>query len=209
MPLGKIGLTGGFGSSSQSQSSTETTQKILSQEGIDKILYDIMSSDQGLAALANAENASGGYGSSSKTLLAQDLIAKVAGEIANITAPTVTTSSSKTSGKSAKVGTVICTALAMRGNLPKDLYVDGAKHYWELNPRVLAGYHTWAFGVVDLMQKYQWLYKLLAPIAVGRYEMITGRKKITFWGAVTIYLGHPLCWLLSFFAARGQESKVA
>lgn len=197
MPLGKIGLTGGFGTSSQSSSGTETRQKMLSQEGIDKIIYDIMSSDQGLSALATAENASGGYGSSSKTLLAQDLIAKIAGEIANITAPEVTTSKQKTSGKSAKVGTVICTSLMINGYLDKELYAAGTPYYHQLNSRVLAGYHRWAFYVVELQTKYQWLNKILAPIAISRYETIT-KRRFGILGALTVYVGEPLCWLISF-----------
>ena len=110
----------GYGRVSDVFNGTRTTQKQFSQEAIDKTIYDIMSADQGLAALATAENASGGYGSSSKTLLAQDLIAKVAGTIAQITAPEVETTSSKNVKKSfsqtagAKMGTVICTHLAVQ-----------------------------------------------------------------------------------------------
>lgn len=203
MPLGKIGLTGSFGTNSSSESGTQTTQKVLSQEGIDKIIYDIMSSDQGLAALANAENASGGYRSSSKTLLAQDLIAKIAGEIANVTAPEVVTSNKSSKSKGGKIGTVICTALMYQGKLDKQLYADGAEYYHKLNDRVIRGYHRWAFGVVDLMVNYPKLQSILAPIAVGRYEMITGRKT-TFWGLVTIYIGEPLCWLISFLPERKE-----
>ena len=200
------GLGGSLGSSivgsvvpsSQTTTQNSRRQKVLTQEGIDKIVYDIMASDQGLASLANAENASGGYRSSSKSLLAQDLIAKVAGEIANITAPEVTESKSKT-----KKGTVICTALMYQGKLDKQLYADGAEYYHKLNDRVVRGYHRWAFGVVDLMIKYPKLQDILAPIAVGRYEMITGRKT-TFWGLATIYIGEPICWLISFLPQRKE-----
>jgi hypothetical protein len=78
--------------SSQSSTSTsgQTTQKVLTQAGIDKLIYDVLSSDSGLSALAQGENVSGGYGSSSKSLMTQDLVTKLVGELANVTAPTVT-----------------------------------------------------------------------------------------------------------------------
>lgn len=197
----------GFDFGSESQSGTRTTQKVLSQQGIDKIIYDIMSSDKGLAALATAENASGGYRSSTKPLLAQDLVAKIAGEIANITAPTVETSQSSSSKKGAKLGTVICTALMLEGYLDKQLYADGAAYYHKLHPRVIEGYQRWAIPSVEIIQKRSWLMKLIAPIATSRYKMITGRG-FGILGAITIYIGEPICWLISFLPSMKQEEKV-
>ena len=63
-------ILGNTGSASSSGTTTRTRQ--FDQKAIDKAIYDIMASDQGLAALATAENASGGYKSSGKTLLLTD-----------------------------------------------------------------------------------------------------------------------------------------
>ena len=72
------------------QSQTGSTKKVLSQEAIDKLIYDVLSSDQGLASLATGENLSGGFGSTAKSQLAQDFVVKTIGELANVMAETVT-----------------------------------------------------------------------------------------------------------------------
>lgn len=199
-----IGLSGSTGSTSTS--GTRTTKKNISQEAIDKILYDVFSSDQGLAALANAENASGGYKSSSKTLLAQDLIAKVTGEIANLTAETVETTSGSTKEKKGAVKTVICTHLAEQGYMPLPLYLRGTFAYFSLHPTVVRGYHFWAIPLVSLMKKHQWLCPILARVAIRRYEYIVSQKfSITGW--ISVHIAEPICYVIGLFVPGHPETE--
>jgi hypothetical protein len=201
--LGSGGSSGGGGGGGyfglelggENKSSTVTSRKKLSQEAIDKLVYDVLSSDQGLSALATAENASGGYGSSSKTLLAQDLIAKITGELANITAETITKTEAKGTSSGAKAGTVICTYLATHGYMPLDLYLRGHGAYLELNPITVRGYHSWGIATVSLIQDKPWLCKLLAKVAIKRYKMLV-EKKFSIIGAITIYVAQPICYLI-------------
>ena len=185
----------GFGVDKQSSSNTQSTQKILTQEGIDKIIYDIMASDKGLSALASMENASGGYNSTTKGLMATDLITKLAGEIANITAPTVTTSNSSSSKKSGGVKTVICTELMRQGLLDEELYSRGHTHFLALHEYTVRGYQSWAMKCVPILARNPRLAKFVAPVAVKRYEYIVlGKKTIT--GLATVYIAQPVCFLI-------------
>ena len=203
--LFNFGASVGSGSTSgsTSESGTKTTQRSLSQEAVDKLIYDVLSSDSGLAAIATAENVSGGSRSSSKTLMAQDLIAKVVGEIANITAPVIetassqSTSSAKKSEKKGALGTVICTYLATNGYMNLHLYLRGLYAFTQLNPTVVRGYHAWAEGIVRWLDSghHPWAIRFFSMVAVSRYEMLVN-KKFGFWGAATIYFGEPICWLI-------------
>lgn len=174
----------------QSQTGTTTVGKTLSQDALNSIIYNIMSSDQGLSALASGENTSGGFHSSTKGLMAQDLTTKLAGEIANITAPTVQDTSSKSSKKS-----VICTHLMQQGYLDPELYYAGTAHFCNLPYRTVAGYQIWGIKVVTFLEKYPVLCKFIAPIALSRYNMIV-YERFGILGAITIYLGQPLCYLI-------------
>lgn len=177
-------------------------KKDIDPAGINKLIYDVLSSDQGLAALAGGENAAGGTKSSTKGLLAQDLIAKVVGELANVTA-----TETKTDTSSTKKGTVICTELVRQGLLSEPLYVGGFDHFSSLSNQTIRGYQVWARKVVPLMVKYPLLAKILAPIGVGRYEFIVS-KKLTFWGLVTVYLGQPICYLIGLFVSPFSAFEV-
>jgi hypothetical protein len=199
-----ISLAGGSesGKTSSTTKGTKTTQKQLSQEGIDKLIYDVLSADQGLASILSAENASGGYGSSSKTLMAQDFITKVIGEIANITAPTVESIDSKTTGSSKKKSggakTVICTYLVNHGYMPLDLYLRGILRYWELPEQTLRGYHIWANPVVKWMKTRPWLCRLLAPVAIKRYKYAIDQD-FTVTGWISVHIAEPVCYLIGWF----------
>ena len=197
---------GSAGSASSSGKSVE--QKIFSQPAIDKLIYDALSADQGLASLVGVEGTTGSYNSSTKGLLAQDFLTKVIGEIATASAPTVKTSteSKKTKSGSGGVKTVICTELLRQGKLDPDLYARGTDHFLCLPTDVVNGYHVWAKHVVPLMQKSELLSNLLLPIVVSRYKMITGECRFTFWGAVTIYIGQPLCFLIGL-AIGGEDVR--
>jgi hypothetical protein len=193
----------GFGHKGSFTREHETTssKKKISQDAVDKIIYDIMSSDQGLAALSTAENASGGFGSSSKTLMAQDLVAKITGEIGKLTAENVERRDkggrSHDFAESAK--SVICTHLATHGYVSLVDYTRGFYYYDRvLHPRTYAGYYAWAQFIPALLTRFPALCHILAPIVRSRYDMILGRKKFTFLGGLTIYIGEPICFAIGY-----------
>lgn len=186
------------------QTGTQTTQKALTQEGLNKLIYDAFSSDSGLASLSSGENLSGGFGSSVKSQLAQDMVIKVAGELANITAPTTVSTSSDTdqdkqSPIAKGIGTVICTHLMKRGLLNKDLWKAGTPYLLSLPNRTVIGYQFWAEAVVSHMERNPngWMERFWTPIVRGRYQMVVN-KKFNFLGASTIYLMEPICYVIGF-----------
>jgi len=173
-----------------------TTQKVLTQEGIDKLVYDVMSSDQGLAALASGENASGGFGSSTKSLMAQDLIAKLVGELANVTAPTVTnTQTQKSSGKKLSV---ICTELHRQGYIEDDLYARGSQKFYEANPVMARGYQFLAQPIVRKMVSNPKLCQFFLPWASARYDYVLLGKNSWRAGVMSL-LGEPICFIVGLF----------
>lgn len=195
--------TNGFTSAAISNKGTQTSQKVLNQDALNKIITDVLGSDQGLAALAQGENVSGAFGTTAKTQLAQDLVSKLVGEIANITAPTITTtdqaqkqeSSTQQSGK--KKATVICTELYDQGRFPKELYYHpkALEHFDSLPAETVSGYHAWARKVVPLMHRSSTLSSILLPVVLARYlQVIYGHKSIL--GSLTIYAGQPICYLI-------------
>jgi hypothetical protein len=186
------------------QYGTQTTKKNISQEGVNKIIYDIMSSDSGLAALSSGENGSGGFGSSTKGLMAQDLMVKLAGEIANITAETTTSTSSemrseKESPVARGLGTIICTHLMKRGKLDKALWKAGFPYLMNLPTRTVKGYHFWSEPIVAHMEKNPdgWMEKLWTPIVESRYQMVVN-KKFGILGAFTIYVLEPFSYMIGY-----------
>lgn len=211
IPLIPSGLSAstGRGSTTTNETVEGTTSKrrVLSQEAQNKIIYDILSADQGLANLlsgAGMVGGSGGSTGSSQGLLAQDFIAKAVGEIALLTAEEISTADQTTVGKnvtketkaSGSLGTVICTELLRQGKFPQGLYNDGIPHFHSLHSNTVAGYQIWAKQVVKLMQKSERLSNFLLPIAISRYHMTTGLLPFTIWGLVTIYIGQPICYLI-------------
>jgi hypothetical protein len=191
------------GTNQQTDSSgSYTRKKNIDPAGINKLIYDVLSSDQGLAALAGGENAAGGTKSTTKGLLAQDLIAKVVGELANVTAM-----ETKTETGTGKKGTVICTELVRQGLLSEELYVAGFDHFSSLSNQTIRGYQIWARKVVPLMREHRWLAELLAPIGVGRYEFIV-LHKLTFWGLTTVYIGQPICHIIGLFVSPFSAFEV-
>ena len=182
---------------------TQTSKKKIDQTAIDKIVADVLGSDQGLAALAQGENVSGASGSTVKTQLAQDLVTKLVGEIANITAETVTTTDqaqetqTQTQQSAKKKATVICTELTEQGMFPRWMYEHSKalEHFESLPQETVSGYHFWAIPVVRLMRKSPKLCKFLLPTVFARYEYILyGRR--TFIGAATVHVGQPICYAI-------------
>jgi len=74
----------------RSKDSKTTSQLELTQEGIDKIVADVLGGANGLAAIFAGEQNSGLYNSSTAAGEAGDLSAKLVGEIARLTGKTTT-----------------------------------------------------------------------------------------------------------------------
>lgn len=202
------------GSELQTASQTNTSQKVLSQDAINKLIYDVSSADQGFASLATGENLAGGYAASTKALLAQDFMVKLIGELANVTAKTVTTeegtaakqSTASSSKKSGGLKTVICTELHRQGLLSHDLYAHpkALQHFFNLHPYTIAGYQLWGAGVAERMRSSSLLSHLMLPVAEARYRMVT-TGRFNLLGATTIYIGQPICFVLGFLVNLGAR----
>lgn len=202
------GASVGSGSQTMTGSGTQKTKLNLSQEGFDKLVQDIMGSEQGLAQLLQGQNVAGLYGSTTNTLMAQRFVTDLAGELAKVTAETVTekeeTSQTKSKQKQAGLKTVICTELERQGLLDTELYEAGHAHFLSLPAQTVRGYRVWANKVVPLMQKSRRLSKLLAPVANSRYEHVTGRRK-NLIGWITVHVCQPICYVIGIFVPEGQE----
>jgi hypothetical protein len=208
-----------------SQRGTISKKRNLSQEAIDKMIYDVMSSDQGLASLASGQNLAGGHSSSSKTLMAQDFMTKLIGELAIATADEVQTTDmvSETekstkegralNGFADKVGTVICTELARQGYLDQALYEAGGPPSRQVSETTWIGYRSWADGVVVRMKNSPRLCKFLAPIVRSRYRYLIGLSGVNILGRLTVYVGHPACYLIgaaiNLWNRHGRNSQPA
>lgn len=68
------------------KSGVKTKQLDISKEGMDKIVADMLGSEQGLASIFSKENVAGIYDSSVAAQASGDLMTKVAGELAKLTA---------------------------------------------------------------------------------------------------------------------------
>lgn len=93
-----------FGTSStQNQNSTTkgtVKEKLnIDKAGVQKILQDILGGEQGLASIFSAEQVSGIYNSSVAAQASGDLLTKLAGEIAKLTAEKTQTTDSTTTAK--------------------------------------------------------------------------------------------------------------
>lgn len=189
-------------------SANKTTQKVFSEQAINQLIYNVLASDQGLASLAAGENLSGGFNSSSKTLQTQDFITKLIGELAIASAPTVEDSSSSQTTK--KKATVICTELARQGLLDPDLYEAGGPASKQISYTTWVGYHSWAVKVVERMKKSERLCRVLLPIVESRYMYLVGAPGRHWLGMATIYIGHPVCWIIgTLINLRGTYGRAS
>ncbi len=91
-------------SSKNRTSLTRTEQLDISQEGIDKIIQDILGGEQGLASIFSAENNAGIFNSSVAADASGNLLSKLAGEIAKLTAVKTTSETSTARANSKKGG---------------------------------------------------------------------------------------------------------
>ncbi len=103
-------------------------------------------------------------------------------------------------------GTVICTELNRRGILKPALYHAYAEQLAGISPITMRGYQLWAVPVVRVMRKERWyskvLVKLATPFAIGRVLRIIGLP--SFAGAVTVYIGEPVCYVLGLFCCSNK-----
>lgn len=87
------------GSSSTTSGGTKTTSNNVSAEGITELMNQMMQGTGGLADVATGAHAAGMYGDTTKTLLTQNLLTKIAGTAALQNAVTTTTTSPTTDKK--------------------------------------------------------------------------------------------------------------
>ena len=79
-------------------SGTKTSGLDITQEGTNKLIQDILSSSNGLAAVASGQKTAGLYNTSTNQQLTNDLIDRASSSVARDTAKTVETSTQTTSG---------------------------------------------------------------------------------------------------------------
>lgn len=193
------GIFGNTGSQTTTASSQKKKYLDLSPEGYNKIIQDILASDAGLASLATGENLSGGYGSSVKAQLGQDLVLNIAGEMAKLTAPTIEEGQSKS--KTKKKMSVICTELQRQGLLDTELYEAGHAHFLSLPVQTVAGYRIWANKVVPILQKYPAIARAIAPLVTSRYEYIV-HNRFSVFGWFSVAIAQPICYVIGSIVLR-------
>lgn len=98
--LGKSTSSGGTTTNS---GGTQTTQTQLSPEAINALVKQMLESNSGLAQVSSGQRAAGIYDSSTNSLLTNDLVSRVAGDVAIKSAPTVTTTSPSSTTTSSTV----------------------------------------------------------------------------------------------------------
>jgi len=141
-------------------------------------------------------------------------VVKLIGELANVTAQTVSTeagsatkqSKSSTNKASGGLKTVICTELHRQGLLSHDLYAHPAaiKHFLALHPYTIAGYQFWGVAVAERMRTSGLLSHLMLPVAEARYRMVT-TGRFNMLGAATLYIGQPICFIIGALVNLGAR----
>lgn len=75
-------IINGKTTTSSGGTTTTTESAGISKEGMDAMLSNILSGNQGLAAVSSGQRSAGGYGSSVNTMLTNDLLSRSAGQVA-------------------------------------------------------------------------------------------------------------------------------
>lgn len=123
----------GKSSTSTTGGETKTSQTDVSSEGISELIRQIMEGTGGLADVATGSHVAGLYNDSTKTLLVQNLMAKVAGQAALASAKTTTTTTPQTNttktnpqltGSNAAAGLLVTAATSVGGKLAKKFGLD-------------------------------------------------------------------------------------
>ena len=117
------------GESSTRGTSTTSQQLEIDQEGIDKIIADVLGGADGLASIFAGEQNAGIFNSSTSAQAAGDLATKLAGEIAKITAKTTSTTDQEedTDTKSRSDEDSLFDSLGISGDSAVDKGVDVTK----------------------------------------------------------------------------------
>lgn len=97
---------------------SETTTNSISPEGLNALMLQIIEGNQGLATITSAQNISGGYDSTTNTLLTNDLLSRAAGEVAARNSTTKKTSSA--GGAAGLIGGIL--AVPQIFGAGKDIY---------------------------------------------------------------------------------------
>lgn len=95
-----------LGKSSTTSGGTTTQQTVLSQEAVTALINQMLSSNSGLAAVSSGQKTSGLYNSSTHSLLLNDLLSRVAGEVATKGAATVTSRTPQTTKQEAQLNPI-------------------------------------------------------------------------------------------------------
>jgi hypothetical protein len=113
------------------QKSTSTTSSNISSTGVNSIIQQILSSSQGLGAVASGAHVSGGYNSTVQQQQLNDLITRTAGEVAQKQAGTTTVTAKKAPVSIGNILTTIGASGASKllaptfKTLEKKLGIDG------------------------------------------------------------------------------------
>ena len=111
--------TSSTSSSTFNSGRTDTSQTILTTEAVDRLIQQMMEGSQGLQAVSQGQRQSGGYNTTASTLLTNDLLARVGGEVAVRGAQTVNTigasSSSTSSSTTENLGAINSTQTSLGG----------------------------------------------------------------------------------------------
>lgn len=90
-------LQGPSSSTTTNSGHTDTSQVMLTQEAVNHLTQQMLESTQGLASVSRGEHLSGAYNSSTNSMMVNDLLSRVAGEVAVRGAKTVNTVGGSTS----------------------------------------------------------------------------------------------------------------
>jgi hypothetical protein len=174
-----------------STTTNKSSQTQYSGTALDDMIYQMLSGNQGVSAIASQESASGGYGSGAKQLQLADLISSTAGEIAKAKAPV--TSSETQSSKKKK--SIICTILYENGLLDEQLYFRGQDQFIKLPVEIILGYHQWGYWVAGQIPENKLITRIAKFIAIRRYTYVLfGQFSFTGW--ISVKVGEPFCKVL-------------
>jgi len=81
------------------KSGTQTSQLVLDQAAVTKMIEDVLGSESGLSDIFSKDSASGLYGSTAATQASGDLVANLVGELAKLTGKTTQTTEEKAKSK--------------------------------------------------------------------------------------------------------------
>lgn len=160
-------------------SGSKITQRSLSGEDFAGIINRIVSQDSGLAA--------GNFGD----VFTKQLARRAVGTYDTVTAPTVETLQQTSKTKRS----FICTELLRQGKIHPLIYAAGEESFNTLPKFTKLGYWSFAEKLSKRMSYSETLSSWMAYIFRSRYLYILGRK-FNLIGALTVYIGQPVCNLL-------------